>query len=58
MKRYWKCWKCGILVTTKETSPLMCTTPMSARISGICCGGFKELSEELYKIMSKDTVEW
>ena len=50
MKRYWKCWKCGSFVTTKEISPLVCTAPMIVRTSGICGGGFVELTEELYKL--------
>ncbi len=42
---YRKCWKCGRsaeIITTDPDKPLMCTSPMPVRISGICGGSYTE----------------
>ena len=52
MKRYWECGKCGSYTVTDGDKPdFMCSAPMPARISGICCGSF---TKELTKIEVKE----
>ena len=53
MKRYFKCCKCGSYLTItedgKEVESIVCTAPMTIRISEICGGAFSiEITEEEY----------
>ena len=44
---FWKCWKCGESISHGEY-PGICTAPFALRTSGICGGGFKEITKEEY----------
>lgn len=48
--KYYQCFKCGSIITINdnETISSICCNSMPIRTSGICGGGFNEISENEY----------
>lgn len=48
--KYYKCWKCGGEVKSKDNLiNIPCINLMAGRTSGICGGSYTEITEKEYK---------
>lgn len=56
---YWKCYKCGTVGYTEKGADgsVTCVAPMPVRTSGICGGGYVEITEQEYNELKNKTEE-
>lgn len=45
---YFKCTKCGAVMETLMEFATVCTAPVNYRTSGVCGGGYKEITKKEY----------